>query len=118
MKYVVVSAVVTDEIHFPDGNVKIAPGGAGFYALCGLRLWSDQVVAVTGIVKNSRVQMMLFWIALKKILSWKSSIKFFSPIKLMFGDNPFQSVKEYANVITPGSNIILTLISSAGAIRK
>lgn len=49
MKYVVVSAVVTDEIHFPDGNVKIAPGGAGFYALCGLRLWSDQVVAVTGI---------------------------------------------------------------------
>ena len=72
----------------------------------------------TGIVKNSRVQMMLFWIALKKILSWKSSIKFFSPIKLMFGDNPFQSVKEYANVITPGSNIILTLISSAGAIRK
>ena len=38
MKYVVVSAVVTDEIHFPDGNVKIAPGGAGFYALCGLRL--------------------------------------------------------------------------------
>ncbi len=49
MKYVVVSAVVTDEIHFPDGDVKIAPGGAGFYALCGLRLWSDQVVAVTGI---------------------------------------------------------------------
>ena len=49
MKYVVVSAVVTDEIHFPDGDVKIAPGGAGFYALCGLRLWSDQVVAVTGV---------------------------------------------------------------------
>lgn len=49
MKYVVVSAVVTDEIHFPDGSVKLAPGGAGFYALCGIRLWSDSVIAVTGI---------------------------------------------------------------------
>lgn len=49
MKYVVVSAVVTDEIHFPDGSVKLAPGGAGFYALCGIRLWSDEVAVVTGI---------------------------------------------------------------------
>lgn len=52
MKYVVVSAVVTDEIHFPDGNVKTAPGGAGIYALCGIRLWSDEVMAVTGIGKD------------------------------------------------------------------
>lgn len=49
MKYVVVSAVVTDEIHFPDGRIKLAPGGAGIYALCGIRLWSDDVIAVTGI---------------------------------------------------------------------
>lgn len=49
MKYVVVSAVVTDEIHFPDGSIRLAPGGAGFYALCGIRLWSDEVMAVTGI---------------------------------------------------------------------
>lgn len=49
MKYIVVSAVVTDEIHFPDGRVQLAPGGAGFYALCGIRLWSDEVMAVTGI---------------------------------------------------------------------
>ena len=49
MKYVVVSAVVTDGVHFADGSVKLAPGGAGFYALCGIRLWSDSVIAVTGI---------------------------------------------------------------------
>lgn len=49
MKYVVASAVVTDEIHFPDGSVKTAPGGAGIYALCGIRLWSDEVMIVTGI---------------------------------------------------------------------
>ncbi len=49
MKYIVVSAVVTDEIHFPDGSVRAAPGGAGIYALCGIRLWCDEVMAVTGI---------------------------------------------------------------------
>lgn len=49
MKYVVVSAVVTDEIHFTDGTIKIVPGGAGIYALCGIKLWSDDVEVVTGI---------------------------------------------------------------------
>lgn len=49
MKYVVVSAVVTDEIHFPDKTMKKAPGGAGIYALCGIKLWSDDVWVVTGI---------------------------------------------------------------------
>lgn len=49
MKYIVVSAVTTDEIHFTDGTVKTVPGGAGIYALCGIRLWADDVTAVTGI---------------------------------------------------------------------
>lgn len=49
MKYGVVSAVVTDEIHFADGSVKVVPGGAGIYALCGIRLWQDDVEIMTGI---------------------------------------------------------------------
>ena len=54
MKYIVVSAVTTDEIHFTDGTVKTVPGGAGIYALCGVRLWSDSVAAVTGIGEDYR----------------------------------------------------------------
>lgn len=52
MKYVVVSAAVTDEIHFADGRVKIVPGGAGIYALAGIKLWEDDVEIVTGIGKD------------------------------------------------------------------
>ena len=49
MKYAVVSAVVTDEIHFTDKTVKKVPGGAGIYALCGIKLWNDDVQVVTGV---------------------------------------------------------------------
>ena len=49
MKYGVISAVVTDEIHFADGSVKVVPGGAGIYALCGIKLWQDEVEIITGI---------------------------------------------------------------------
>lgn len=49
MKYGVISAVVTDEIHFADGSVKVVPGGAGIYALCGIKLWQDDVEIITGI---------------------------------------------------------------------
>lgn len=52
MEYVVVSAAVTDEIHFADGRVKIVPGGAGIYALAGIKLWEDDVKIVTGIGKD------------------------------------------------------------------
>lgn len=52
MKYTVVSAVVTDEIHFPDGTVKRVSGGAGIYALAGMKLWSDDVQVVTGVGKD------------------------------------------------------------------
>ena len=49
MRYAVISAAVTDEIRFTDGTTQIVPGGAGIYALCGIKLWSDDVEIVTGI---------------------------------------------------------------------
>lgn len=54
MRYAVVSAVVTDEIHFADGREKIVPGGAGIYAMCGIRLWEDDVQVVTGVGEDYR----------------------------------------------------------------
>ena len=50
MKYIVASTAVTDEIHFADGKrVETVAGGAGVYALCGIKLWSDDVMLVTGV---------------------------------------------------------------------
>ena len=52
MKYVIASTAVTDEIRFADGKtVKIA-GGAGIYALSGMKLWSDEVLLVTGVGRD------------------------------------------------------------------
>lgn len=49
MKYIIASTAVTDEIHFVDGKrTEIVAGGAGVYALCGVKLWSDDVMLVTG----------------------------------------------------------------------
>lgn len=50
MKYIVASTAVTDEIHYPDGRqtTKIV-GGAGIYALSGIRLWTEEVLLVTGV---------------------------------------------------------------------
>ena len=48
--YVIVSTAVTDRIQWPDRDgVKEVLGGAGIYALCGIHLWTDQAVLVTGI---------------------------------------------------------------------
>lgn len=50
MKYVIASTAVTDEIHFADGKrVEIVAGGAGIYALCGVKLWCDEVMLATGV---------------------------------------------------------------------
>ncbi|SCP97250.1 carbohydrate kinase family protein [Anaerobium acetethylicum] len=50
MDYVVGSTAVTDELHFPDGKVmNNLAGGAGIYALAGIRLWCDSVEIVTGV---------------------------------------------------------------------
>lgn len=50
MKYVIASTAVTDEIHFADGkSVEIVAGGAGIYALCGVKLWCDEVMLATGV---------------------------------------------------------------------
>lgn len=50
MKYVIASVSVTDEIKFANGKhlPKIA-GGAGIYALCGAKLWDDDVILATGV---------------------------------------------------------------------
>lgn len=50
MDYVIASAAVTDEIHFPDGSsMEKAAGGAGIYALAGLKIWNDSVELATGV---------------------------------------------------------------------
>lgn len=50
MDYVVASTSVTDEIHLADGRLKGRfAGGAGIYALCGIKLWCDDVLLVTGV---------------------------------------------------------------------
>lgn len=50
MKYIIGSSVETDEIHLPDGRVMPnMPGGAGFYALAGLRIWCADVGIAGGI---------------------------------------------------------------------
>ena len=49
MEYVVVSTAVMDDMTLADGTYmgKLL-GGAGIYALCGAKLWTDQVILVTG----------------------------------------------------------------------
>lgn len=50
MKYIIVSAVVTDSITFPgQKDPVVVGGGAGLYAYAGARIWSDDVLLVTGI---------------------------------------------------------------------
>lgn len=49
-KYLVISTAVIDQIHLSSGEyVGDYLGGAGIYALCGLRIWSDDVTLITGI---------------------------------------------------------------------
>lgn len=53
MDYIIASTVVTDEIRFADGKtVERKAGGAGIYALCGIRLWCDSVMPVTGVGRD------------------------------------------------------------------
>lgn len=48
--YVVAATAVTDELHFAGGQEPVVvPGGAGIYALCGIRLWTDEVLLATGV---------------------------------------------------------------------
>lgn len=50
MDYLVVSTSVTDRIALADGTfVGEFLGGAGTYATCGIRLWCDDVLLVTGV---------------------------------------------------------------------
>lgn len=48
--YIIASTLVTDELRSAkEERVKTAAGGAGIYALCGIKLWNDQVMPVTGV---------------------------------------------------------------------
>lgn len=50
MDYIVISTAVTDDMTLADGqHMGKMLGGAGSYALCGIKLWSDNVTLVTGI---------------------------------------------------------------------
>lgn len=50
MDYIIASVAVTDEIHFPDGtSMNQLAGGAGIYALAGIKIWTDQVQLATGV---------------------------------------------------------------------
>ena len=50
MKYVVLSTAVMDELHFADGRrLENVAGGAGIYALAGMKVWADSVQIVTGV---------------------------------------------------------------------
>ena len=50
MKYIIASTAVTDEIYSADGiRIGKVAGGAGIYALCGIKLWCDDVLLVTGV---------------------------------------------------------------------
>lgn len=53
MRYIIASTAVTDEIRFADGRSpeKVA-GGAGIYALCGVKLWCDDVMLATGVGRD------------------------------------------------------------------
>ena len=52
-KFLVVSTAVTDDILFPDGTIKKGvAGGAGIYALAGMKIWTDDVMIVTGVGKD------------------------------------------------------------------
>ena len=50
MNYLVVSTAVTDEIRLPNGVTRNSVlGGAGIYALSGIKVWHDDVKIITGI---------------------------------------------------------------------
>ncbi len=47
MRNIVVSTLVCDRITLPDGRFAGEyPGGAGLYALCGMGIWSGDVLLV------------------------------------------------------------------------
>lgn len=50
MEYVIATTVSTDEVHLADGTVfENQPGSAGFYALAGIRVFTDRVAICGGI---------------------------------------------------------------------
>lgn len=53
MEYVIVSTAVTDDLNLADGTyMGKFLGGAGSYALCGIRLWTENPLLVAGVGKD------------------------------------------------------------------
>lgn len=50
MEYIIATTVSTDEVHLADGTVfPNQPGSAGFYALAGMRVYTDKILICGGI---------------------------------------------------------------------
>lgn len=50
MDYIIASVAVTDEIHFFNNTgIEQSAGGAGIYAMSGIKIWNDNVRLVTGV---------------------------------------------------------------------
>ncbi|MFD0714512.1 carbohydrate kinase family protein [Paenibacillus sp. GCM10027626] len=50
MKYAIISTAVTDEIeHWGSADPAVMLGGAGTYALAGVKVWTDDVALLTGV---------------------------------------------------------------------
>ena len=57
MDYLVVSTAVTDDLTLKDGTyIGKRLGGAGIYALSGIKLWTDSVLLITGVGKDFKLQ--------------------------------------------------------------
>lgn len=53
MDYIIASVAVTDEIHFFNhSGIEQSAGGAGIYAMAGIKVWNDNVRLVTGVGKD------------------------------------------------------------------
>ena len=49
-RYIILSSIYSDNITFPDGSkINYIPGGAGGYALAGVKLWTDDVLIISGV---------------------------------------------------------------------
>lgn len=61
MRYIIAASVTTDNVYLSDGTYhEHVMGGAGFYALCGVRLYTEDVI-VTGGVGPSYFKMHKDW---------------------------------------------------------
>lgn len=49
MDYIIAAGIHTDEVHLVDGRIAINQGGCGMYAMSGLRVFTKEVLPISGI---------------------------------------------------------------------